>query len=216
MLVPMPALTVDPGIRTLLKVGVVEAQPVRVGPSSPALLGEIDALCRRLASTHAGQQPSAIEGLAPARRLYRAFGIDPTSTRPSSEALLRRVLQGKPFPSVNSAVEICNLCSISFLLPIGLYDSANIEGDVTLRQGGPGESYPGIRKDSVNVAGRPVLADRSGPFGNPTSDSLRTCVTAETASLLMVIFAPADYVQAALDAHVAEAEATIARHLGNA
>jgi DNA/RNA-binding domain of Phe-tRNA-synthetase-like protein len=180
------------------------------------LLGEIDALCRRLTATHMGQQPSAIEGLAPARRLYRAFGIDPTSTRPSSEALLRRVLQGKPFPSVNSAVEICNLCSISFLLPIGLYDAAKIEGDVTLRQGGPGESYPGIRKDSVNLTGRPVLADRTGPFGNPTSDSLRTCVTAGTASLLMVIFAPADYGRAALDAHVAEATSAIARHLGTA
>jgi DNA/RNA-binding domain of Phe-tRNA-synthetase-like protein len=209
----VPALTIASGIRPLLEVGVVEATPVRVGPAGASLQAEIEALCSRMAAAHAGRPPSEIEGLAPARRLYRAFGIDPTSTRPSSEALLRRILQGKPFPSVNSAVEVCNLCSTSFLLPIGLYDAAKIVGGVTLRQGEPGESYPGIRKDAVNVAGRPVLVDEVGPFGNPTSDSLRTSVGEATAALFMVIFAPADYAQAALHAHVAWAREAIARHL---
>ena len=209
----MPALTVDSGISALIKVGVVTAAPVRVGPAGPALLAEIQALCTRLAAAHAGRAPGEIEGLAPARRLYRAFSIDPTSTRPSSEALLRRVLQGKPFPSINSAVEVANLCSTTFLLPIGLYDAANIKGDVMLRRGELGEAYPGIRKDSVNVAGRPVLVDAAGPFGNPTSDSARTCVTDATTSLFMVIFAPADYGQTALDAHVTFAREAMARHL---
>ena len=100
-----------------------------------------------------------------------------------------------------------------FLLPIGLYDAAKIDGDVTLRQGEPGESYPGIRKDSVHVAGRPGLVDGVGPVGNPTSDSLRTCVTEETRSIVMVIFAPASHEPAALDAHVAFARDAIGRHL---
>jgi DNA/RNA-binding domain of Phe-tRNA-synthetase-like protein len=209
----VPALTISPEISGLLRVGVVEAAPVRVGPAGPGLLAEIAALCARMVAVHAGRPPGEIDGLAPARRLYRAFGIDPTSTRPSSEALLRRIIQGKPFPSVNAAVEVCNLCSTSFLLPIGLYDAAKIEGAVTLRKGEPGESYPGIRKDAVNVAGRPVLVDDLGPFGNPTSDSLRTCVTEATASLFMVIFAPADYALPSLEAHVAFARDAIARHL---
>ena len=178
---PVPELTIDPEIQPLLAVGLVVADPVGVGPAGPPLRAEIEALCARMARDHAGKPPAEIEGLAPARRLYRAFGIDPTSTRPSSEALLRRILQGKPFPAVNSAVDVCNLCSTSFLLPIGLYDAAKIRGDVRLRRGAPGESYPGIRKDAVNVAGRPVLVDDEGPFGNPTSDSLRTSVTDATA-----------------------------------
>jgi DNA/RNA-binding domain of Phe-tRNA-synthetase-like protein len=114
---------------------------------------------------------------------------------------------------VNAAVEVCNLCSTSFLLPIGLYDAAKIDGDVALRKGEAGESYPGIRKDSVNVAGRPVLVDGAGPFGNPTSDSARTCVTEATSSLFMVIFAPADYAGVTLEAHQAFARDAIARHL---
>lgn len=189
---------------------------MRVGPAAGPLAAEIGALVARMVAAHAGQSPSSIEGLAPARRLYRALGIDPTSTRPSSEALLRRVLQRKPFPAVNSAVDVCNFCSTSFLLPIGLYDAAQVRGAVILRRGEPGESYPGIRKDAVNVAGRPVLVDEVGPFGNPTSDSLRTSVTEGTSSLFMVIFAPADYSQAALDAHVSFAKQAIDRHLTDA
>ena len=211
----MPKLAIEPGIRALLEVEVVEATPVRVGPAGARLEAEIKALCERMVEEHAGRSPSEIEGLASARRLYRAFGLDPTTTRPSSEALLRRILQGKPFPSVNSAVEVCNLCSTSFLLPIGLYDAAKVVGEVTLRRGASGESYAGIRKDSVNVAGRPVLVDDEGPFGNPTSDSLRTSVTEATASLFMVIFAPAQYPEASLRAHAAFARDAIARHLAD-
>ena len=216
MLIPMREITIAPEVRALLKVGVVAASPVRVGPPGSLLLAEIEAVCLGLTAAYAGQPPASIDGLAPARKLYRAFGIDPTSTRPSSEALLRRILQGKPFPTVNSAVDVCNLCSISFLLPIGLYDADKIEGEVSLRQGEAGESYPGIRKDSVNVAGRPVLVDGSGPFGNPSSDSLRTSVGTGTTSLIMVVFAPADYGQGPLDAHMAYARDAIDRHLAGA
>jgi DNA/RNA-binding domain of Phe-tRNA-synthetase-like protein len=61
---------------------------------------------------------------------------------------------------------------------------------VELRLGTAGESYAGIRKDEVHVDGRITLADRIGPFGNPTSDSARTMVTTATTRVLLVIFAP--------------------------
>jgi DNA/RNA-binding domain of Phe-tRNA-synthetase-like protein len=212
----VPTFEIDPEVRALLTVGRVAASPVVVGPASDPLKAEIDALCNALVARHAGQQPSEIEGLAAARRLYRAFGIDPTSTRPSSEALVRRVLQGKPFPSVNSAVDVCNLCSATFLLPIGLYDAGKIDGGVVLRRGAPDEAYPGIRKEAVHLGGRPVLVDRRGPFGNPTSDSLRTSVDAATTSLWMVIFAPAGYPEGELAGHVEFAKNAFARHLAPA
>ena len=94
-----------------------------------------------------------------------------------------------------------------------MYDAGKIHGGVLLRRGEPGESYPGIRKDTENVAGRPVLVDAAGPFGNPTSDSLRTSVGDAPGALFMVVFAPADYAQAALDRHVAFARNAIGRHL---
>jgi DNA/RNA-binding domain of Phe-tRNA-synthetase-like protein len=201
-------------VAPLVRLAVVTAGPVVVGPAAPALEEEIAALGETLAARHRGKAPSEIEGLDPARRLYKAFGIDPTQTRPSSEALLRRVLQGKPFPKVLNAVDVGNLCSVAFLLPLGLYDLGKVRGAVVLRRGAPAESYAGIRKDAVNVGGRPTLADDDGPFGNPTSDSLRTCVTAATTSIAMVIFAPASYSTAALRDHAAFAAERMRAHLG--
>ena len=132
------------------------------------------------------------------RTMYKRVGIDPTKTRPSSEALLRRVRKGDALPRINSMVDVCNWCSFEFQLPYGLYDAAKIQGDVTLRIGRDGESYPGIRKDDVHVNGRIALVDAAGPFGNPTSDSARTMVTTETTRGLLVVFAPREVVTARL------------------
>jgi DNA/RNA-binding domain of Phe-tRNA-synthetase-like protein len=138
--------------------------------------------------------------IAASRRMYRALGIDPTKTRPSSEALLRRVRKGEPLPRINSLVDICNWSSIETQMPFGLYDRGRIEGDVVrLRLGRDGEGYDGIRKDRVNVAGRLALVDAIGPFGNPTSDSSRTMVTLATTRVLFVIYAPVDSDDAAIE-----------------
>jgi DNA/RNA-binding domain of Phe-tRNA-synthetase-like protein len=127
---------------------------------------------------------------AAVRTMYKKVGIDPTKTRPSNEALLRRVRKGDAIPRINSAVDIVNWCSLEFQLPYGLYDASNIHGAVTMRRGAEGEKYAGIRKDDVNVGGRITVADDQGPFGNPTSDSARTMVTPAATELLVVIYAP--------------------------
>jgi DNA/RNA-binding domain of Phe-tRNA-synthetase-like protein len=134
------------------------------------------------------------------RAMYRRIGLDPTKTRPSSEALLRRVRKGDRLPRINTLVDICNWCSLEFQLPYGLYDVAALEPPVALRLGREGESYAGIRKDVVHVGGRMTLADARGPFGNPTSDSARSMVTEATTSVLTVVFAPAETSRARLDA----------------
>ena len=132
------------------------------------------------------------EESAAVRTMYKRIGLDPTKTRPSNEALLRRVRKGQPLPRVNSLVDVINWCSVEFQLPYGLYDRTHMIGQVTLRRGREGEEYAGIRKDTVHVAGRLTLADDIGPFGNPTSDSARTRVTTSTRDVLVVVFAPAE------------------------
>jgi DNA/RNA-binding domain of Phe-tRNA-synthetase-like protein len=143
-----------------------------------------------LAAAEAAVRMHPPEEIAAVRTMYKRVGLDPTKTRPSSEALLRRVRRGDSLPRINSMVDVCNWCSLEFQLPYGLYDASRIDGDVELRIGNDGESYPGIRKDDVNVGGRITLADTQGPFGNPTSDSARTMVTTSTTRALLVVFAP--------------------------
>jgi DNA/RNA-binding domain of Phe-tRNA-synthetase-like protein len=132
------------------------------------------------------------------RAMYKRVGLDPTKTRPSNEALLRRVRKGQPLPRVNSLVDVINWCSVEFQLPYGLYDAAQVAGPITMRLGIDGEEYAGIRKDVVHVGGRITLADDRGAFGNPTSDSARTMVTPATTDAIVVVFAPVEVARARL------------------
>jgi DNA/RNA-binding domain of Phe-tRNA-synthetase-like protein len=167
-----------------------------------------------LAAAEAAVRAHPPEETAAVRTMYKRVGIDPTKRRPSNEALLRRVRKGEPLPRINTMVDVCNWCSLEFQLPYGLYDADRIEGDVVLRLGREGESYPGIRKDEVHVAGRITLADSRGPFGNPTSDSARTMVTTATTRGLCVVFAPIELDERRLRAVVEATSARMAEFTG--
>ena len=185
-------LRVDPDLSSILTLGVLAMDDVMVVERDPKLDGPL-AEAARQARTNPPGDPTAV------RTMYRRVGIDPTKTRPSSEALLRRVTRGDGMPRINSLVDICNWCSLGFQLPYGLYDRARISGSVELRLGRDGEEYAGIRKEVVHLAGRLTLADEEGPFGNPTSDSARTMVTTATQRALLIVFAPIEIDQRRLD-----------------
>lgn len=178
-------LTVSPEVARIVRPGWFTAEPVRVVDRDDALEAK-----RREVTARMRSAPEPTETIAAVRTMYKHIGIDPTKTRPSSEALLRRVRKGDELPCINSLVDIINWCSLETQLPYGLYDLDRIEGGVTLRLGRAGEEYEGIRKAAVHVAERLTLADDRGPFGNPTSDSARTMVTTVTTRALVVIFAP--------------------------
>lgn len=182
MLPPQP-LHVDPALAAIVRPGAVWIDDVRVAETSAA----IDALTPVVVTRVTTAPPAETDAV---RAMYRRVGLDPTKTRPSNEALLRRVRRGDPFPRVNALVDAVNLCSLEWQLPYGVYDRASLTGPIALRLGVDGEAYAGIRKDVVHVEGRLTLADADGPFGNPTSDSARAMVTAATTHALVVIYAP--------------------------
>jgi DNA/RNA-binding domain of Phe-tRNA-synthetase-like protein len=203
-------LEVDERLRGTLALGVLEADGVTHAPLPKEFLDERDQVVTRWTSLYAGRAPADIPGVAEARALFHLLDIDPTKTRPSSEALLRRVLQGKGLPQVSPVVDVCNLCSLEQQFPLGLYDLDRIGGRPKARVGREGEGYEGIRKDRVNVAGRLTLADDHGPFGAPTSDSLRTSITSATSRVLVVVFCPRERA----GAHLSTALEQIAERLG--
>jgi DNA/RNA-binding domain of Phe-tRNA-synthetase-like protein len=196
-----------PDLRAILRPGVLVFEGVRVVERA----GSLDA---PLAQAERLARASAAAEAADVRAMYRAVGIDPTRRRPSSEALLRRVARGEPLPRINSLVDVCNWCSLEFQLPYGLYDLDRIEGDVELRLGREGEQYAGIRKDEVHVAGRLTLADRLGPFGNPSSDSARTMVVPGAERVLVVVFAPFQVREERLSAVLAATARRVEEHCG--
>jgi DNA/RNA-binding domain of Phe-tRNA-synthetase-like protein len=181
----MNTVTVTSDLRGIVRLGVLAVEGVEVREHDERLDGPLAEAAERV------RRAPPDERLA-VRAMYRRTGLDPTKRRPSSEALLRRVLRGEPLPRVNSLVDVCNWCSLELQLPYGLYDLDRVDGPVELQMGRPGEQYPGIRKDVVHLDGRMALADRAGAFGNPSADSARTMVTPATTRVLAMIFAPAD------------------------
>jgi DNA/RNA-binding domain of Phe-tRNA-synthetase-like protein len=126
------------------------------------------------------------------------------------------VLQGRPLYRVNSLVDAMNLCSLTTLVPFGVYDRARIVAPVMLRFGSVGEGYEGIGRGRVGVEGKPVLVDRDGPFGNPTADSLRTSVGHGTTMALVVLYLPPTVDAAHVDRFLGAASAAVVRACGGA
>jgi DNA/RNA-binding domain of Phe-tRNA-synthetase-like protein len=209
-----PPFIWEESLRGSLGLGMLEAEGLQPRELPPAFDAELRAVCDRLQSLYGGKQPADIPGVAETRALFHRLDIDPTKTRPSSEALLRRVLQGKGLPKVHPAVDVCNLCSLEAQLPLGLYDRESIRGVVHVRLGTAGEGYPGIRKQRVNLTGRLLLADDEGPFGAPTADSQRTSVGSRTRSLMVVVFCPRERAGGDLSACLEKIADMLTRHCG--
>jgi DNA/RNA-binding domain of Phe-tRNA-synthetase-like protein len=147
------------------------------------------------------------EQIAAVRSLQKLFGFDPTRYRPSSESLLRRVVKGQGLYQINTAVDVNNLCSLEFLLPMCSYDLRNVKGQVRVRVGESGEEYPGIGRQVFQAANKVIISDDSGIMGSTVSDSERTKVTTATTDILLAIYAPAT-----IDPRVIERHATLAGH----
>jgi DNA/RNA-binding domain of Phe-tRNA-synthetase-like protein len=133
------------------------------------------------------------EGYKYSRKLYKAFKIDPTKHRLSSEALWRRIKKGLDFPEVNPIVDLTNLLSLKYQISYGLYDSDKIKGEIIIKLGEEDDKYRGIRKNILNFRGKIVLSDEIGVFGNPSADSLRTSVDENSKNIMQVLFFHKDY-----------------------
>ncbi len=129
----------------------------------------------------------------PVFRAYRDFywriGIDPTKVRPSSEALVRRILQGKGLPSINPLVDVCNLVSALTGITFSAFDLDKVSGTVRMTWSRPNERFVGIGTDEITLTGRElVLRDDSGPISiYPYRDSERTKTDLQTRNVLLVL-----------------------------
>jgi DNA/RNA-binding domain of Phe-tRNA-synthetase-like protein len=136
-----------------------------------------------------------IEGLAvdptiaSLRKLFRAAGCDPTRYRPSSEALLRRILKGEELPSVQPLVDINNCLSVELGVPCCVMTEGTFAPPLVLRAGHEGESYESLR-GPFGLAGKPLLADAAGPLDAPITGNEKVKITAETEAAWLVAYLP--------------------------
>lgn len=137
----------------------------------------------------------ALEGLkdVPVFRAYRDFfwriGIDPTKMRPSSEALVRRILLGRGFPRINPLVDIYNLASVETGVTMAAYDFDKVRGGLRLTWSKPGERFLGIGMErEITLTGREVvLRDETSILSvYPYRDSEHSKTDIDTSSAIVV------------------------------
>lgn len=169
-------------------VGACVEAKVKNSQYSQPLWDEINTLETKFKAELTTETLKDISGIAATRRVYRACGKDPSRYRPASEALIRRVLQGKALYQIDTLVDLINLASMAFGYSIGGFDADKFVGNtLTLGIGKEGEPYEGIGRGMINIHGMPVYRDEIGGVGTPTSDHERTKITIDTTHLLVLI-----------------------------
>lgn len=165
----------------------VEAEVVNT-PYCEELWQEINAMGDRFRETLTTESLKEMSSIAATRSVYHACGKDPSRYRPASEALIRRMLQGKTLYQIDTLVDLINLASIAYGYSIGGFDADKFVGDtLTLGIGREGEPYEGIGRGMINIHGLPVYRDAKGGVGTPTSDNERTKIDINTRHLLVLI-----------------------------
>jgi DNA/RNA-binding domain of Phe-tRNA-synthetase-like protein len=132
---------------------------------------------------------ATLPAVASLRKLFKASGTDPLRYRPSSEALLRRILKGEELPAISPLVDINNCLSAELAVPCCVMAEGSFEPPMAFRAGRVGESYESL-KGPFNLEGKPLLLDGLGPLDAPITGSQRAKVTPEIQNAWLVSYLP--------------------------
>lgn len=166
-----------------------DAKAIHIKTQSPALdayKNEVSSLIRsRFTLENVKDDP----GFRAYRDFFWSVGIDPTKTRPASEALVRRILGNKELPTINTAVDAYNLASALSGVPIAAFDADMLEGELTMRFAMDGEIFQGIgmKEPILLKRNQVVLTDSKNIIASyPYRDSDATKVTMVTKNMHIV------------------------------
>jgi len=143
--------------------GVILAQNMANGPTPDSLQtmyqAEQRATIKRIDTTPLSQIPS----LSAWRSAFRGFDVDPTQYRSAAEALLRRLTKKGDIPSINLLVDLGNLVSIRYALPVAVFDTRTLQGSVTVHFAAGSERYTTLGESEVDhpQPGEVVFSDES-------------------------------------------------------
>ena len=161
---------------------------VKNSATTPELWAEIERIANVLRNNYTTDTIKEQSGIAATREAYRKAGKDPSRYRPACEQLARRILQGKDLYSIDQLVDFGNLVSLYCGYSTAMLDAEKIQGEnITLGIGTSGEPYEGIGRGVLNIENLPVYRDEDGGFATPTSDSVRTMISADTKRILLLI-----------------------------
>jgi DNA/RNA-binding domain of Phe-tRNA-synthetase-like protein len=169
------------------RLGII-ASKICCHPSKKKLQSVIEKQVLAVQSGYRLDEVNKIEIIAETRRAYKKTGGDPNRYRPSADSLIRRIVKGMGIYHINNVVDVLNLVSVQSGYSIGGYDLQAIISSIELGIGREGEPYTGIGRGELNIMNLPVLRDKLGAFGTPTSDSQRTMIQETTKEIIFVFY----------------------------
>jgi len=162
-------------------------------------------LARTLRETlEKGENAVPLEVRQRVRKILRHGKYKPSGrSKPASEFLLQAALSGS-FPLVNEPVDVNNAISLDSGFPGSIFDTDLAGNRLLIRRGLPGEAY------IFNPSGQTIdlqdlllvcRATDAGwePCGNPVKDAMITKISADTANVIAVLYAPGDESIASLE-----------------
>jgi DNA/RNA-binding domain of Phe-tRNA-synthetase-like protein len=107
---------------------------------------------------------SELRQLAAWRAAFREFGVDPTQYRCAAEALLRRLTKKGDIPGINMLVDIGNLVSIRYALPVAVFDVRVMRGALTVHFADGMERFTPLGEAVIEhpAPGEVVFSDETG------------------------------------------------------
>ena len=199
--------------------GVIHATGLANGPTPPDLLvafrAEQAAVIARIGATPLSELPS----LAAWRRTFRAFGVDPTGYRSAAESLLRRLTKQGSIPSINTLVDLGNLVSIRYGLPVAIFDQAAATGGTTVLFASGTERFTdlGSGERETPETGEVIFADEAGLVSARRwcwRQSAESASGPTTTEVLVTVEGHHDRAAADVQAALADLEELLERHGG--
>lgn len=163
---PTPLFHYDADLLTAyptIQAALLFAANLRNGPTPPTLLARY----QQEQATVRARLPDSLSdlpSLAAWRSAFRRFGVNPTQMRCAAEALLRRLSKAGDIPSINTLVDIGNLVSIRYGLPVAVFDWRAVKGTVTVRFAAGNERFTelGSHEPVHPEGGEVVFVDETG------------------------------------------------------
>ncbi len=163
----MPTFQYHPDILSAfldLRGGVLVARDLKNGPSPDSLQKAFEAEQHAVLERIGDTPLSELETLSAWRSAFRSFGVNPTKYRSATEALLRRLTKKGDIPSINTLVDICNLVSIRYALPVAAFDTRTLELPVTVRYADGSERFTPLGETQIEHPdpGEVIFSDQTG------------------------------------------------------
>ncbi len=145
-----------------IQAGLLYVSGLQNGPS-PAPFLEQYAAEQAAVNARLPESLADLPSIAAWRAAFRQFGVNPTKYRCAAEALLRRLSKSGDIPSINTLVDIGNLISIRYGLPVAIFDWRDVTGTVTVRVAAGNERFTelGATEPIYPEAGEVIFADET-------------------------------------------------------